>query len=761
MNRNNTEQLLPDRPELRFMRADQFRPPQLPIISGDISPEHKKMILSVCSRPEILPCARSIEFKITKDMNVPFRVPSADQIDLNPAILSHISTASLFLRHAIEIAVWQSKMNGHVPLSYFLSIAVLSANAAKSYWESMIEREQYLCLTHMPAEFRPVFDLIKGFDLENCLGSRGKEKMHPVIKELLKLQDMDNVWDSALTEEVFNDVLRFVERGAFIAVSGECLLTQGGDSRLKNDRVSGLSGYGCSPKPRPWAVTFASSTATSISDYAFNEVEMVRQRLMEAVCLDNITKQYDAEVEGIRSGILEAFDLKDIAGAEVVLTTSGTDAELLASFLAGCANKAPLTNILVGPEETGSGIPLAASGRHFAADTPLCNKIRKGELVEGLPDGGIHLVTVPLRNCNGTFLSLDTVDNRVNTLASKAVAAGNRVLVHIVESSKTGLSAPSMTAVSDLKNRYGPLLDVLVDACQLRICIKRLKQYLEAGFMISVTGSKFYTGPAFSGALILPPDIARRLRDSGALPPGLNYYFTSYEIPERMHPATTATGQYRNIGLLLRWKAALWEIAAFRAVSDKHKYLIFALFGESVRESISANPDLELVSSPALERWKLPDGEEWDWLPTIFTFTMSRPGPRGIRSPIYLDDAIKIYHWLNTDISESLPQEASEHEKILAGKRCHIGQPVKIAANSDRWIAALRISAGARLISGVCFDPALGRHFAERLSKEIGDACSALDKISIIIKYLDYIESHSKHSEPDDDYNDAKCPYLI
>ena len=610
----------------------------------------------------------------------------------------------------------------------------------------------------MPIKFQHIFDFIKNTDLGSFFKIERKEKIRLLIKEFLRLQDMDNVHDSVLTEDAFDEANCFVKQGLFIAAPSEYLIAQGGDNRLKIDRVSGLNGYGCSPKPRPWAITFASSTATSISNYAFGEVELVRQRLIEAVCRNNINDQYIFEGENIRSRILDVFELKNIRGAEVVLTTSGTDAELFALFFAICEDDAPVMNILVGPEETGSGIPLAASGRHFAVNTPLGNSVSKGETVEGLATNRVRLVEVPVRNYDGTFLNMHSIDSRVKTLASKAIADGSRVLVHIVESSKTGLSAPSLSAVKDLKNRYSLSLDVLVDACQLRTGKKRLKQYLEAGFMISVTGSKFYTGPPFSGALIVPSDIAYRVKDDSSLPSGFNDYFTGYDISKSLHTVRSSVRQCKNVGLLLRWEAALWEITAFQVVSDKHKYLIFALFGESIRESISANPDLELVSVPASERWKLPDGEEWDWLPTIFTFTMSRLGPRGVRVPIHIDEAKKIYHWLNMDISRFIPNEASEEEKRIAGKRCHIGQPLKIALIGDKWVGALRISAGARLVSGVCLDPELGRHFAERLSREIGDACSALDKISIIIKYLDYIEHHSKNADP---YDDSQCPYVI
>ena len=149
----NREQLF-DNVDRLSLPSDAFQLPQLPVIHEDIDPIHKKMILSVCSRPEIQPLVRSITFKVIDEMNVPFRVPSADQVDLNPGILRHNSLAALFLRHALEIAIWQSKMSGYAPLSFFLSIAVLSANTAKAYWESMIEREQHLCLTYMPIKFQ-------------------------------------------------------------------------------------------------------------------------------------------------------------------------------------------------------------------------------------------------------------------------------------------------------------------------------------------------------------------------------------------------------------------------------------------------------------------------------------------------------------------------------------------------------------------------------------------------------------------------------
>jgi hypothetical protein len=39
-----------------------------------------------------------------------------------------------------------------------------------------------------------------------------------------------------------------------------------------------------------------------------------------------------------------------------------------------------------------------------------------------------------------------------------------------------------------------------------------LRAYLQHGLPVAVTGSKFLTGPAFSGALFVPPSAAQRLK---------------------------------------------------------------------------------------------------------------------------------------------------------------------------------------------------------------------------------------------------------
>src|SRR5690606_3896072 len=62
----------------------------------------------------------------------------------------------------------------------------------------------------------------------------------------------------------------------------EALFMLGGDLRLNVDPVQLLNKYGCRPFPRPEALTFASSTATSVSNVAFSRTEIKRQFLIES-----------------------------------------------------------------------------------------------------------------------------------------------------------------------------------------------------------------------------------------------------------------------------------------------------------------------------------------------------------------------------------------------------------------------------------------------------------------------------------------------
>src|SRR5260221_1506400 len=84
------------------------------------------------------------------------------------------------------------------------------------------------------------------------------------------------------------------------------LLTDGGDGRLLVDPATGLNAYGCSPSPRPAAITFASTTATSISDRGYAAAEACRRRVLAAGEADAAWRD---EIAAIRDGISDHYGL--------------------------------------------------------------------------------------------------------------------------------------------------------------------------------------------------------------------------------------------------------------------------------------------------------------------------------------------------------------------------------------------------------------------------------------------------------------------
>src|SRR5665647_3648522 len=77
----------------------------------------------------------------------------------------------------------------------------------------------------------------------------------------------------------------------------EHLLGCGGDPRLSIDPASGLNQYGCRPLPCPDTLSFASSTATSISGRAYARASDARESLMRSAIAVGIDEALDSRLE--------------------------------------------------------------------------------------------------------------------------------------------------------------------------------------------------------------------------------------------------------------------------------------------------------------------------------------------------------------------------------------------------------------------------------------------------------------------------------
>lgn len=539
----------------------------------------------------------------------------------------------------------------------------------------------------------------------------------PSVDCLRDIQDMLAVyWIGCDAEFSANDAARVIELWSALGTC-ETIMETGGDIRLLRDPQTNLNGYGCSHRPRPWAITFASSTASSVSERGYEAADRVRLRLTAAMLRSGNRSALLAESLAIRRAIGKAFGVP--RGGAVALAASGTDSELLALGLSHLpVADRPITTILLAPEETGRGVPMAAMGRHFAVDTARGHDVSRSEPIEGFrPDTA--LISIPLRDGEGQVRPAASVEAEITAAVASAIDSGHRVILHALDLSKTGLLAPSMALLRSLRSRFDGALDIVVDACQSRIAPERVRDYLALDAVVQVTGSKFLTGPPFAGAALMSPAIAARLT-SGVLPVGLGAYFSQGDWPRG------ATAAHRlpvgtNYGLLLRWRAALAEYRSFAAVGPAQTTAVIERFKDTVVRAIEAHGIFVLQPVPALQR----NGALWDNERTIFAFAVREPGKSGR----LLDPAAMrlLYRWLNADCSALF---VAASERALAARICHIGQPVALPNTGGAQTGWLRVSAGARLISGEPSHRDLA--IERRLAREMADLTTVFDKIALL-----------------------------
>lgn len=518
---------------------------------------------------------------------------------------------------------------------------------------------------------------------------------------------------------------RLHEQWSLLGTADE-LMETGGDIRLARDPKTELNGYGCSHRPRPWAITFASSTASSSSERGYIAADKARLSVTTALLRGTSRhRAIGACITKARREIARAFGLR--TGEEIILAASGTDTELLALALTHLAGRdAPVLNILLAPEETGRGVPMAARGLHFAVDTALGHNVTFEAPIAGFrPD--TQLANIQLREASGAIRPAGDIEAEIERVMATALAAGQQVILHGLDLSKTGLLAPSPAFLAHLRAQYGQAFDIVVDACQTRLSPASVQAYLDLGAIVLVTGSKFFTGPPFAGAVLLPATIAARLQ-TGRLPVGLAAYFNKTEFPPNA-PAARDLPADGNYGLALRWHAALAEIKALLRVAPAKRAMILEAFAKEVAHEIAVTPGLTLLPAQTLSRTAR--DEPWECLPSIFTFSLRAPwAPERCLTPA---EARLVYVWLNTDLSPWLPTQ-----KTIAARICHIGQPVPLTQpNGEGQMGALRVSAGARLISGEPSHRILRPH--ARLAREFADVGVVFAKIGLILAHWEIL----------------------
>jgi hypothetical protein len=479
------------------------------------------------------------------------------------------------------------------------------------------------------------------------------------------------------------------------------LLGGGGDPRLSIDAASGVNGYGCRPFPCPDTLSFASSTATSISQRGYDAA-------------------FDARIEAMRGELKACLGL---SRADVVFSPSGTDSQLQALWLARTLLGPELTTVIVAADQTGSGTVETARGNHFSAATANGSQVRKGEPIAGLAHS-VASVALPLLDAAGEFRTSAETDAQVLGAIEQAIANGGNVLLQIMDSSKLGWRAPSQACLDEIAARWPDRVQIIVDACQMRLGRQRLQHYLDRGYMVIVTGSKFFTGPPFSGALLVPQGLSNALDAVPGVAPGLRDYSSRSDWPMHWRSLRSHFPVRANFGQWLRWEAALEEIRAYYEMPREFRSRALTGFGDGVQRIIASSPSLDLLPPQQRPEHSSLDDEELVQ-PTIFAFVIRHNG-----RALALNDCRKIYRALARDARTDVSADARARDPEIAAQVCLIGQPVALGES-----AALRICAGARLVTE-CWssDENIAR---QNLQRELGHVGAVVAKIERLLANMD------------------------
>lgn len=444
-------------------------------------------------------------------------------------------------------------------------------------------------------------------------------------------------------------------------------LTAGDDERLIIDPESGRNRYGCPALPDPQLCALGSSTASPISPAALLAAEALLHQLQSDLITAPAEAVYARESARIGHELRTLCQLDDLPGLTVALTASGTEAHQTAARLLALNCGSPLSILTVAAEETGSGI-IAAVAPHAATTS-----------------------TVALRLANGTPRDAADIDADFTRLAEQSIAAGQHLLLVLADVSKSGLIAPSPAQAAELHRRWPGRCDILVDACQFRLPGFALRQYLEQGFTVAITGSKFFGGPSFSGALLTP---------ATGQPPS-----TDSRPP--------------NFGLLLRWQAALSEMRAFHAICNDDIKLFFNELSHSLQVRLEQSPVCTQLPPGTLTRLPHTATSPWDSTAGIFPLRLRHPDSGTALTP---EATRQVYHLMQQDLRGFFSGATSD----VAAVRFLLGQPVLCGTQDSIPLSALRLCISARMVATAAASPETRRQLIAR-------ALSAIDKIELIV----------------------------
>lgn len=666
----------------------------------------KLQLVRVLSRSSTLPKVQNINIQPLSAESRGFYIRAGQSIQIGAGILSNPVIALMYIRYGLEWQIWYKSQSAE---NFDPRICDLAACQVTAKFYDTIPQDDKKDLVKIPKELAGIFQKFRAATDLPSLSTADFE-------QLAVMHDKTYPVDATAPEHL--------EAVRHLGFPLEYLLMSGGDMRLKIDPEHLLNKYGCRPFPRPKAFTFASSTATSISNIAFNQAERKREKLIEACFSQGYQDTAIRFAEEIKAGIKDVLSLP--RPASVILAPSGTDISLMFSSLCQTLFKRPVTHILVACDETGSGVPAALKGLHFSGRSSQNVEVTKGDKIEGFAKTAT--INIALRTDKGILKSRQALDDEVFEAYEKVMQDGGQAVLHAMNQSKLGYSAPSDDCLRDLKERYGREFFVLIDNSQLRMERQHLRNYVEDDAAMTVTGSKFFTGPPFNGALILSDKWQELLRQSDvSLPRGMVDYVYKNDFPADWKSAQNLN-KGTNSGTLMRWYASLIELQRYFDTPLSLRKLGTEMFCEHVEMGIAQTDFLEGLSEAVESAGKPLQSKERR---TIFPFFIR--GQEGVLGP---DEVSRVYKLLNQSLSQQFSSD-DENIGLLGDQVCHIGQPVKAIYKDGTPSGVVRISLGSRVLSESWKEQDVSLFF-QKIEDQMNQVDIIIRKIKLILNHPEW-----------------------
>ncbi len=663
--------------------------------------ENLNYLVSVLKRFNTVPKINSINIITSTSKPDLFKIVPNKSIKIGTSFLDKPVLALIYLRYGIEWQLWykalgQEKSN--------IVLCDLAATKVTRIFYELLPKEDKEKLNNLD------------YFLVNLIKKNAALDTESIIKhkELQHFHGLNNT--NINSEEIWNPILED------LAKPTEYLLMAGGDLRLNIDEFQLLNKYGCRPFPRPEAFTFASSTATSVSNYAFDKTDKARSILIQNSLkkgLKNATIEFS---ELLKNNLRRALKIKD--DCQIIFSPSGTDSSLQIGAITQIITGKEITHVLVASDETGSGIATALKGQHFENTTALNYPVKQGDQIEGFRD--VDLIRVPFRDENGQLKSSTQLDTEIFDAISKTNELGRHIVLHTMDQSKLGYQSPSEEMIHKLNTLDDLSIQIIVDGSQLRLDPIDLRQYLNKGYIVTITGSKYFTGPPYAGALIVPKSVSKSINSvKNTIPRGLTNYYNHSDWPASWSCSKDLSDGF-NYGSYMRWNAAIVEMERYFKTPILYRNLGIEMFCNFIEDSIKEAPFLEPLF-----------GDETK----INTYNSEKFGLRNIRTifPFFIlknkealtiDHVKKLYLLLNSDISDEFKGSSLEIIR-LAAQKCHIGQAVNVKYANDVQSAVLRISLGARVISESWVNRDISIYFRNIETQ--------MNQITVIIKKIELI----------------------